>query len=205
MLEKIIKQATTANMKNFVPYMNPSNIITSAYILYMELKETEIAYLIVDMNQTFANPETLILAEKIFTHITKHINQGKIQIHATIQTNPEDSPFTTRLNWLKAKTPEEQQLLPPLNKIPTLNIHYKTGYSAAPHLPLSQIKNSTVIIMGIDTDACIMATAFALFDQNINFHIAENYTTTTSRDRTLHNYALTIARRQFGKNSVITL
>ena len=60
-----------------------------------------------------------------------------------------------------------------------------------------------IYIAGIDTDACVLATAFALFDKGIQPVIIQNCCA-TSGNANLHKHTLDIMKRQFGKQSVIT-
>ena len=55
----------------------------------------------------------------------------------------------------------------------------------------------TVHLCGFDTDCCILATTYDLFDQNIKPVILENLTWSTSKEK-LHGAAIKIIKRNIG-------
>lgn len=61
----------------------------------------------------------------------------------------------------------EQALLPPIAELAP-NVVVKQGYSAAPSLPVAELKALTEVrVVGADTDACVLATALGLFDLGV--------------------------------------
>ena len=57
-------------------------------------------------------------------------------------------------------------------------------------------------ICGTDTDACCLAIAFNLFDNNISPIILSSLCASSSSNKEIHNHALEIMKRQFGSASV---
>ena len=58
--------------------------------------------------------------------------------------------------------------------------------------------NDKVVIVGFDTDACVLATCFDLFDLGVNFQILADGCW-SSGGRSMHKYGLAVMRRQFGR------
>lgn len=84
------------------------------------------------------------------------------------------------------------------------NVMVKHTYSAVtPDFERLCGSADKIYIAGIDTDACVLATAFALFDKGIQPIIIQNCCA-TSGSAILHKHTLDIMKRQFGKQSVIT-
>lgn len=86
---------------------------------------------------------------------------------------------------------------------PYVDKHFeKSTYSAVTPELLKYLKDNeidTVYIAGFDTDACVMATAYALFDNGIRPIVIQNCCASTAADFTLHKDALDIIRRAFGR------
>ena len=57
-------------------------------------------------------------------------------------------------------------------------------------------------ICGTDTDACCLAIAFNLFDNNIKPIILSELCANSSNNINLHKNALEIMKRQFGTNNI---
>ena len=57
-------------------------------------------------------------------------------------------------------------------------------------------------ICGTDTDACCLAIAFNLFDNNIKPIILSDLCASSSRNKNIHNNALEIMKRQFGIENI---
>lgn len=78
----------------------------------------------------------------------------------------------------------------------------KCAYSALTAELLQYLRSNevdTVYLAGFDTDACVLATAFALFDNNIRPIIIQDCCASTAAKQTMHEEALDIIRRSFGK------
>lgn len=62
-------------------------------------------------------------------------------------------------------------------------------------------KDDDIYVVGLETDACVMATLFSLWDNGYKFHVYENGVGTPNKD--MQKVALQMIRRQFGKECVI--
>lgn len=85
------------------------------------------------------------------------------------------------------------------------NLFYKNILSAAkvPAIKrgLLKAKISAVHLCGFDTDCCILATAYDLFDQKIKPVLLENLTWSTSKEK-LHRAAVKMIKRNIGFVSI---
>ena len=80
-----------------------------------------------------------------------------------------------------------------------MQIVYKYGYS----LPLSFFnKKDNVYVIGCNIDACVLATCFNLWDDNINFKILKDYTFTNNKNYDWKNIEQ-IFINNFGKDIFI--
>lgn len=53
-------------------------------------------------------------------------------------------------------------------------------------------------IVGCDSDACVLATCYKLFDNGIDFTILTDFLYSTSRDTSINDSAIKIMKRNFG-------
>ena len=80
----------------------------------------------------------------------------------------------------------------------------KNTYGLSPkHISLlKEMKITELEICGTDIDACCMAVAFNLFDNNIKPIILSNLCATSSSNKDIYYNSLDIMKRQFGKNNI---
>lgn len=153
--------------------------------------------LAVDMQEAF-NTSTAVDNLKDLLDSTGDFFTGKRLF--TIFVNEEDSSFRKILNYDKCSTPDECQIVSTL--IPYVDKQFtKSTYSALTPELLSYLRSNnvdTVYITGFDTDGCVLATAFSLFDNGFRPILIQNCCASTASDYTLNKDALDIARRSFG-------
>jgi len=115
--------------------------------------------------------------------------------------NHPDSLYTRHLDCHAGMTKSDTDVVPEAyrDNAPVFN-HY--GY--APSVELMQIlqKYKTVGICGVDTDACVMAAVFALWDAGIRPLVLADYCA-SSGGKQFHETALGLMLRQFGVDGVI--
>lgn len=160
-------------------------------------RRREIAWVIVDLQHAFACAETRQLARAVHRAVT--LQPGRT--FALVQTNPPAGPLRTLRGWTAAGAPGDDTLLGPL---PELNpeVFAKTGYGAASPLPLAELSiYDTVYVVGADTDACVLATALALFDAGVRVVVREDLCW-SSGGPALHQAGIDVLRRQLGRARV---
>lgn len=60
-----------------------------------------------------------------------------------------------------------------------------------------------VYVCGLETDACVLASAFSLFDSRMNFNIVSE--AVSSKTDSIDQAARLVIRRQFGRGSIISI
>lgn len=79
----------------------------------------------------------------------------------------------------------------------------KSRYSAAIEEVLSLLSDEPIYIVGFETDACVLATAFGLFDAGYRPIVVQDACATNAPEDT-HEQALHVLRRNIGDKQVIT-
>lgn len=75
-------------------------------------------------------------------------------------------------------------------------IYLHSGYSIREYPEFNP--NDFVIVVGFDTDACVLSACFDLFNLGVNFTIIEDGCF-SSGGRDMHNAGCKVMKRQFGK------
>ena len=155
--------------------------------------------IIIDMQKGFMKETNYHLIEKINNYL-KQNNFDSIFFTKCI--NDCDSPYTKLLNWNGITMEEEQEIvidIPQNAKILTKNCY---GLSNENIKLFKDLGITEMEICGTDTDACCLAIAFNLFDNNIKPIILSDLCASSSRNKNVHNNALEIMKRQFGNDNV---
>ena len=155
--------------------------------------------IIVDMQKGFMKETNSHLIEKI----NKYLSENSFDnIFFTKCINNEESPYTKILNWNGITYKDEQEIVcyVPQNA----QILTKNCYGISPediklfkHLGITEME-----VCGTDTDACCLAIAFNLFDNNIKPIVLSDLCASSSRNKNVHKNALEIMKRQFGSDNI---
>jgi nicotinamidase-related amidase len=121
--------------------------------------------LIVDAQPSFAGEQ---IAKKITEYVNTHKEEYN-EIYSTVFQNKEDSMFVKLLDW-KGCMDEEY----PFVKGDIMLSKSTYGLSAK-QIETLKATNSTIDVIGGDLDACVLAIAFQLFDNEIDFRILTEY------------------------------
>lgn len=153
--------------------------------------------LVIDMQQEFINENTIHLINKI-----EKIKNNYKNIIYTKFINSKDSRWTKDLNWYGCLTKESQKLVidPEDNKVIEKNIYSSVNKELIEYINKNNI--SKIHICGIDTECCVLKTAFDLFENNYDIYVLKDYTAST-KGNISHNNALEILKRNIGKSRVI--
>lgn len=132
-------------------------------------------------------------------------NQFEHRIFTRFVNPGAGSPFVEILNWKGLQQNAEIALVPELVDLPTLVID-QHGYS--PFLD-SKLENALrerevreVLVCGIDTDICVLATASGLFDRGFHPIVATDLSMSTWGSE-YHEWALRILSRKIGSDNVV--
>jgi nicotinamidase-related amidase len=147
------------------------------------------AILIVDLQAGFKPPTSLV----------KQIEKYSLTFRRRIFTkfiNPPGSMFRQQLDYhaLAPGTAETQLLIRPT--ISDL-VFKKASYGLRAHhvIKLKSLNLREIVVCGVDTDACVLAALFSIFDAGIRARVKPEFCWSSGG---LHRMALKVIRRQFG-------
>jgi len=152
--------------------------------------------IVIDVQNFFVNQYTTSLPKKIVNYINK---SNYDQILFTKFVNKQASSFFKILNWKQCITSPQtdihSELLPLTNKS---NVFKKASYSIFKTQKLLRYlkknKITAIDLCGIDTDACILASAFDGFDLGYKVTIIKNLCGSHSGNK-YHRFAITIIEK----------
>lgn len=158
------------------------------------------ALVLVDVQHGFVDERTRRVLDPIRTLLGRRWGL----VVATQFTNMPGSLYRSELDWHDMSSGTHgQQTLGWIDDAADVVVT-KSGYSAAASLmpELSAVGITEATLAGVDTDACVLATAFGLWDAGIRVCI-EASACASGGGLELHNSALNIARQVFGPTSVV--
>ncbi len=143
--------------------------------------------LIVDVQGCFSPPSWLI--DGINALCTRLPCAALIELHDEAQT-----PFSSQLGWCPPRT--DQCLV---NAKP---IFIKHGYGPSPAALeyLKQFQADRVLVCGIQTDTCVLAAGFALFDAGLHPTLLTDLTVGSSLDRS-GELGIKLWKHHFGRTT----
>lgn len=144
--------------------------------------------LVVDLQEEFSDSENYL---KVLQYVREE-RKDFDKIIGTVFVNSENSRFVKDLNFEKCKDANEESL-----KYNADIIIKKDTYAIDIDKYVNKEKD-TIYIVGCDSDACVMATAFLLFDKGYDFIIKSEYIYTTSKTFS-NEQVVEILKRNFGK------
>jgi nicotinamidase-related amidase len=165
---------------------------------------TRAAFIAIDVQNYFLNKHTNHIPKLISEHL--QANTYDLLIFTSF-TNQPDSNFRRILDWNKCSSAPDTNISPELKSyFKQAQFINRCAYSAVTSefeqkLHFNQVQQ--LFICGVDTDACVMATAFDLFDRGYNFKIIEELCASTEGED-LHRSALKIMQRNLEKQKTIT-
>ncbi|MBC3464002.1 isochorismatase family protein [Pseudomonas sp. RW10S2] len=128
------------------------------------------ALLIVDVQSTFSPPEWLIDGIRALA--------AKLPAIASVELHDEQvTPFQQQLGWHPAR--EDESL------IEADEVFVKHGYGQTPEAIdyLKKLGVERVLVCGLQTETCVLAAGFALFDAGLNPTLVTDLTVGSSLDR----------------------
>lgn len=128
------------------------------------------ALLIVDVQSTFSPPEWLVDGVRAFS--------AGIPTVALIELHDERvTPFQQQLGWHPAV--EDESL------VEADNVFVKHGYGPTPEVItyFKQLNVERVLVCGVQTETCVLAAGFALFDAGLTPTLVTDLTVGSSLDR----------------------
>ncbi|HGM5580474.1 TPA: isochorismatase family cysteine hydrolase [Pseudomonas putida] len=128
------------------------------------------ALLIVDVQSTFSPPEWLIDGIRALA--------AKLPAIASVELHDEQvTPFRQQLGWHPAQ--EDESL------VEADEVFVKHGYGQTPEAIdyLKRLGVERVLVCGLQTETCVLAAGFALFDAGLNPTLVTDLTVGSSLDR----------------------
>lgn len=165
------------------------------------VREMKKALIVIDVQKFFLSGKTQGIVTKIREYLQNHAREYDL-VYFTVFKNDSASPLWRISQWKgcvgSPDTDLCDELKPFANKY---DLFYKNILSAAkvPAIKKGLQKSGIgeVDLCGFDTDCCVLATAYDVFDQGIKPVVLENLTWSTSEEE-LHVPALQMISRNIG-------
>lgn len=163
------------------------------------------ALIIIDAQKYFLNkwtePKVKLIVNEIKKYLTQNLQKYSL-IYFTIFKNDKNSSLWKISGWKDCTESPDIDLFDELKEFTNENnVIYKNTLSAVKKPQIIQaLKNKNiqeVHLCGFDTDCCILATAYDLFDLGIKPVVLENLTWSTSKEK-LHQPAIKMINRNIG-------
>jgi len=156
------------------------------------------ALFVIDVQNYFINSQTKVLPKKIRQYIEKNKKKFDLIVFTHFVNDATASVFRL-LNWKECSISPQIDIVEELRPVLKYGkVFAKNVYSV---LKITQVKNllkqyniQELYLCGIDTDCCILATAYDGFDQGYKIHLLEDLCTASSSIK-LHSAALSIFKR----------
>ena len=157
--------------------------------------------IVIDVQKYFLTDETKIVVDRIGDYLKTNLEKY-FKVYFTIFKNDPSAPLWKISDYHECCSSPDIDICDQIKAFTNKdNLFYKNILSAVkvPEI-IKGIKNNNiteVYLCGFDTDCCILATAYDLFDQGIKPIILEKLSWSTSKAK-LHNPALQIINRNIG-------
>ena len=158
---------------------------------------------VIDLQVGFINDKTV----KVVNNIRDLLNSGEYSaVIATKFTNMPGSSFDSFLGWKGMLDEEEKELLPFVEEYADCVIS-KCSYSCVNTnfiqslVALCDGLPDEVTLVGVDTDACVLATAIDLFEMGIRPIIIEDCVGSSGGDE-CHEAGMLLLKRSIGEEQI---
>lgn len=155
--------------------------------------------LVIDLQKSFINENT----ERLISKITKLLDENKFdKVVFTRFINSYDSIWFEKLKYTGCIT-EESKMLQINNrgyKVIDKKIYSALGSELITYIGENDI--SKIYLCGIDTECCVLKTAFDLFENAYDVYVLKDYCACMNGNER-HNNAIEILQRNIGFNKVI--
>lgn len=142
--------------------------------------------LVVDLQKEFSN-NCKAKYDEIIGWVTKHSKEYD-KVVATRFVNNYTSPFVRHLGWDKMQLVRDLEF-----QYDTIIDKCSYGLQDYSWIP----EKCSIDIVGMDTDACVLKTAFDLFDMDMDFKVLSKLCW-SSGGESAHYNAVALMRRQLG-------
>ncbi len=155
--------------------------------------------LVIDMQQSFINEETISTVKNINDLIDSNTYSHVV---FTKFINDFDSIWYKELKFDGCIFKEDRKMVidPKDNLVIAKDIYSALNKELKSYIKDNKIKE--IYLCGIDTECCVLKTALDLFEAGYNVYVLKDYCGCMNGIKS-HNYALDILRRTIGKDRVI--
>lgn len=159
------------------------------------------ALMVIDVQKFFLTRKTHGVVKQIQEYLKKNASEYQL-VYFTIYKNDPSAPVWRLSGWKDCTASLDTDICDDIKPFTTPKNHFYKNFLSAAKVTeinegLRQNKISEVDLCGFDTDCCVLATAYDLFDQGIKPVILENLTWSTSREK-LHVPAIKMLLRNIG-------
>lgn len=155
--------------------------------------------LIIDLQKDFINEHTKDIIPKIECLISQN------KFHKVIFTkfiNSQDNICFKRLNYQGCMNEDGQKIVINTNNNKIIDKQIYSTFNEELEEYISNNNITKIYICGIDTECCVLKTAFDLFEHNYDVYILKDYCASIyGKDK--HNNALEIIKRNIGLDKII--
>lgn len=164
------------------------------------------ALIVIDVQNYFLNSATKPIVKKIQQYLKNQSKQYAAVYFTVFKNNPQ-SPLWKISNWQGCTGSPETDICNELAEFTNKDNLFSKNILSAYKVPgikssFKQNKITQVDLCGFDTDCCVLATTYDLFDSGIKPVILENLTWSTSKEK-LHLPAIKIIQRNIGFTKLI--
>lgn len=159
------------------------------------------ALFVIDVQGFFENEKTKLIVKKINNYIKKNSDKYSFVVFTVFKNDPGSS-LRKIFKWNGCANEKDIEIIKELSESVGKNeIIFRNTYSLYKvyHVQskLKKHKIEQVDICGFDTDCCVLATAYDLFDSGYRPLILKDLCFSTAKEK-LHNPALKIIERNCG-------
>ena len=149
--------------------------------------------LVVDLQNEFLNEQT----KPIFTIVQSLVDTYE-HIIAMAFINKKNSRWAKDLNWIKCQKEDYSAKIAFTGYNTTI---FRTRYGLE-NKDIQKLKNTSVDVLGLETDQCVLATCYGLWDEEIDFRLL-SYGCASLGGAEAHDNAIKNMKRAFGENRII--
>jgi nicotinamidase-related amidase len=164
------------------------------------LSQRKTILLAVDLQNGFlVTPECKAVVPKVINHASQFY---QVWVTRFFNRNPN---FSRQVNWNEMVSGPETELPTNLSRVASKTFD-KPSYSPISPALLQALQSdaiTTVAVCGVDTDACVMATALGLFDAGFETFVVSDGCA-SSGGQEYHETAIKILKRNIGAQYVIS-
>jgi len=159
-----------------------------------------ICLVIIDVQKGFMTEETNFLPDRIRSLLKK---EKYDYIVATQFKNRENSPYTNFMKWHDMMDEESQKLDEFVQSVADrIFVKYINSCFTDEFCEyIREKKIDKLYFVGLDTECCVLKSAFDSFDKNIPFQVLGDYCA-SSAGKEIHRIACTVMKSAIGKDSV---